>query len=69
VRDCAIFDAIVCDPPYGVRAGARKTGVSKREPKAIECRKTYIIPTMVYNAVDVRRRAAPWCVAAAAAPR
>lgn len=24
------FDAIVCDPPYGVRAGARKSGTSKQ---------------------------------------
>ena len=24
-----MFDAIVCDPPYGVRAGARRTGTHK----------------------------------------
>ena len=24
--NCLKFDAIVCDPPYGIRAGSRKTG-------------------------------------------
>eukprot|EP00961_Rhodomonas_salina_P110215 1483521-Rhodomonas_salina.2 len=28
-RMATVFDAIVCDPPYGVRAGARKTGCTK----------------------------------------
>lgn len=26
---CQIFDAIICDPPYGVRAGGRKSGGRK----------------------------------------
>eukprot|EP01016_Furgasonia_blochmanni_P046786 TRINITY_DN6793_c0_g1_i1.p1 TRINITY_DN6793_c0_g1~~TRINITY_DN6793_c0_g1_i1.p1 ORF type:complete len:313 (+),score=57.21 TRINITY_DN6793_c0_g1_i1:60-941(+) len=29
-RDVEIFDAIVCDPPYGIRAGARTTGRRKK---------------------------------------
>ena len=29
LRRSSIFDAIVTDPPYGVRAGARKTGTAK----------------------------------------
>lgn len=26
---CKVFDAIICDPPYGVRAGGRKSGGRK----------------------------------------
>lgn len=26
---CQVFDAIICDPPYGVRAGGRKSGGRK----------------------------------------
>ncbi len=29
-RVLPMYDAIVCDPPYGIRAGARRTG-SRRE--------------------------------------
>ena len=25
------FDAIICDPPYGYRAGARETGLGRRQ--------------------------------------
>ena len=30
-----LYDAIVCDPPYGIRAGARKTGSKLDEPRPI----------------------------------
>ncbi|KAJ3219911.1 hypothetical protein HDU67_008440 [Dinochytrium kinnereticum] len=31
-RKTPLWDAIVCDPPYGVRAGARKIGVNDKMP-------------------------------------
>ncbi|ORY30943.1 tRNA guanosine-2'-O-methyltransferase [Rhizoclosmatium globosum] len=31
-RDCELWDAIVCDPPYGVRAGAKKIAVNPKAP-------------------------------------
>ena len=34
IRSVEIFDAIICDPPYGIRACSKKLGIrSKREPK------------------------------------
>uniref|UniRef100_K3WXR5 tRNA (guanine(10)-N(2))-methyltransferase n=1 Tax=Globisporangium ultimum (strain ATCC 200006 / CBS 805.95 / DAOM BR144) TaxID=431595 RepID=K3WXR5_GLOUD len=60
------FDAVVCDPPYGIRAGARKSGrkpssKSQEQEDAIaqqdkfnEKRKhNYIPPTQPYAAEDV----------------
>ena len=52
----AVFDAILCDPPYGVRAGARKTGMKEgREVKPIaeEHRATHIPGTVAYGIADV----------------
>jgi hypothetical protein len=50
-----MFHSIICDPPYGVRAGARKSGVEKREPLVIapEQRASIIPATSTYAAVDV----------------
>jgi hypothetical protein len=50
-----MFHSIICDPPYGVRAGARKSGVDKREPLVIspEQRASVIPATSTYAAVDV----------------
>ncbi|KAI9336141.1 S-adenosyl-L-methionine-dependent methyltransferase [Obelidium mucronatum] len=31
-RECEFWDAIVCDPPYGVRAGAKKIAVNPKSP-------------------------------------
>lgn len=31
-----LFDAIICDPPYGIRAGARKTGRKKKKNEKVE---------------------------------
>ncbi|KAJ7968142.1 tRNA (Guanine(10)-N2)-methyltransferase like [Quillaja saponaria] len=36
-----VFDAIICDPPYGVRAGGRKSGGRKLLKGAVE---PYIVP-------------------------
>lgn len=33
LRDLELFDAIVCDPPYGVRASARQTGLKDNRMK------------------------------------
>lgn len=49
------FDAIVCDPPYGVRAGARKIGTTRREVKSIptELLDNHIPATTVYEVEEV----------------
>jgi len=53
--DMMRFDAIVCDPPYGVRAGARKSGTTKREAKPIlpEHMGDHVPATQVYDVEDV----------------
>ena len=50
-----MFHAVICDPPYGIRAGARKTGVPGREIKRMtpEERLTFIPATSVYHTADV----------------
>lgn len=50
-----IYDAIVTDPPYGIRAGARKTGSRSEEPKPIldEHRHDHIAQTKPYPVSDV----------------
>lgn len=56
------FDAVVCDPPYGIRAGARKSG--RKRPKQLQTtegddalpphkQQNYIPPTQPYAAEDV----------------
>ena len=51
-----LYDAIVCDPPYGIRAGARKAGSRRGEehvkPVPDEDRSTHIPQTQPY-AVEV----------------
>lgn len=63
-RSAGLFDAVVCDPPYGIRAGARKSGrkrskKSESEPAESVRDKTkqpnYIPPTQPYAAEDVMR--------------
>ena len=50
------FDAIVCDPPYGIRAGARKAGSRRGEeevkPVAAEQRASHIPQTQPYAVVS-----------------
>jgi len=54
--DKPIYDAIICDPPYGIRAGARKSG-SRREgavkPVQEEHRWDHIAQTKPYIVSDV----------------
>jgi len=50
-----LYDAILCDPPYGIRAGARKSG-SRREhvvPVRPEHRHDHIAQTQPYPVQDV----------------
>jgi tRNA (guanine10-N2)-methyltransferase len=50
-----LYDAIVTDPPYGIRAGARKAG-SRREtvrPVDVDLRASHIPQTQPYNVEDV----------------
>jgi tRNA (guanine10-N2)-methyltransferase len=57
IEKCAeYFDAIVCDPPYGIRAGARRSGRCPSKNHPIDLKKadqTYIPPTQPYAAEDV----------------
>ena len=48
-----LFDCIICDPPYGLRAGGRKSGTNKiiREIP-INMRNTHKPRTQIYNASD-----------------
>ncbi|RLN31579.1 hypothetical protein BBJ28_00022959 [Nothophytophthora sp. Chile5] len=57
IRRCSgFFDAVVCDPPYGIRAGARKSG-RKRQTHGNSGTKqaNYIAPTQPYAAEDVMK--------------
>jgi tRNA (guanine10-N2)-methyltransferase len=51
----SLYDAIVCDPPYGIRAGARKTGSRLENPRPIldEHRHDHIAQTKPYPVSDV----------------
>lgn len=49
------FDAIVCDPPYGIREGARKSGAVDAHPVEEHYRDTHIPRTQAYHAVDLMR--------------
>jgi tRNA (guanine10-N2)-methyltransferase len=51
----ALYDAIVTDPPYGIRAGARKSGSKLENPKPIldKFRYDHIAQTQVYEVSDV----------------
>lgn len=50
-----LFDAIVTDPPYGIRAGARKTGARKEDFRPIldEHRHDHVAQTRPYAVSDV----------------
>ena len=50
-----IFDAIICDPPYGIRAGARKSGCPIEELKEIpeEFHESHIPKTQCYEGDDM----------------
>mmetsp|Transcript_9637 Transcript_9637/g.10989 ORF Transcript_9637/g.10989 Transcript_9637/m.10989 type:complete len:540 (-) Transcript_9637:427-2046(-) len=50
-----LYDAIVTDPPYGIRAGARKTGSKLETPKPVveELRHNHIAQTKPYSVADV----------------
>lgn len=60
------FDAVVCDPPYGIRAGARKSGrkpsaksqdqedaIAQQDKFNDKRKQSYIPPTQPYAAEDV----------------
>ncbi|GFH59067.1 hypothetical protein CTEN210_15543 [Chaetoceros tenuissimus] len=55
VTPTPLYDAIVTDPPYGIRAGARKTGTKNREIRAVaeDMRHDHIAQTQVYEVSDV----------------
>ncbi|GMF42393.1 unnamed protein product [Phytophthora fragariaefolia] len=59
VKQCkGFFDAVVCDPPYGIRAGARKSGRKrqiKSDVSAAVKQPNYIAPTQPYAAEDVMK--------------
>jgi tRNA (guanine10-N2)-methyltransferase len=50
-----LYDAIICDPPYGIRAGARKTGSRQDQPRPVkeEERHDHIPQTKPYPVSDV----------------
>jgi tRNA (guanine10-N2)-methyltransferase len=50
-----LYDAIICDPPYGIRAGARKTGSKLDQPRPVleENRHDHIAQTKSYPVSDV----------------
>jgi tRNA (guanine10-N2)-methyltransferase len=50
-----LYDAIICDPPYGIRAGARKTGSRKDHARPVkeEERHDHIPQTKPYPVSDV----------------
>eukprot|EP00941_MAST-03F_sp_MAST-3F-sp1_P001432 g1432.t1 len=50
-----ILDAIVCDPPYGIRAGARKIGSSREVVKKVaeEFQDCHIPQVQAYAAIDI----------------
>ncbi|CAI5724200.1 unnamed protein product [Hyaloperonospora brassicae] len=57
-RCCGFFDAVVCDPPYGIRAGARKSGRKRQAKGDTNCaikQENYIAPTQPYAAKDVMK--------------
>lgn len=50
-----LYDAVICDPPYGIRAGARKSGSRLTNPRPIpeEQRHDHIAQTRPYPVSDV----------------
>ena len=54
-ENLALFDAIVTDPPYGIRAGAKKSGSRREEVREVldEHRHDHIAQTKPYAVSDV----------------
>ena len=50
-----LYDAILCDPPYGIRAGARQSGSKCDNPRSVreENRHDHIAQTKAYPVSDV----------------
>ena len=55
LRSNELFDAVVCDPPYGIRAGARKSGSSRSEVSAVpeSVRHSHIPQTQAYDVDEI----------------
>jgi len=53
--DHCLYDAIICDPPYGIRAGARKSGSRRETVVAVkpENRHDHVAQTKPYPVQDV----------------
>lgn len=47
------YDAIICDPPYGIRAGARKSGSKRNVIKPVVNRHDHIAQTQPYDVSEV----------------
>ena len=47
-----LYDAIVCDPPYGIRTGARKSGSKRNVIKPVVDRHDHIAQTQPYDVAD-----------------
>ena len=48
-----VFDAIICDPPYGIRAGARRVGRSDAKPVPEQYQLDHIPATEVYDVQEL----------------
>lgn len=54
-RPMTMLDAILCDPPYGIRAGARKSGSRRESVKAVptSLQRDHIPQTQPYSFVEI----------------
>lgn len=53
-RKGAYFDAIITDPPYGIRESTRRTGSQKEIPKSIEkCPESHVPVSLSYHLSDM----------------
>lgn len=56
-RYSEFFDAIVCDPPYGIRAAAKQTSKeSDQNDQIIEKKENYIIPTAKSSCLELTNK-------------
>ena len=53
LRSDNFFDAIVCDPPYGIRAGAKKSGSSQKKIHRVVNQPHHIPKTQAYDVDDI----------------
>ena len=51
-----LFDSIICDPPYGIRAAAKQTSLKSDEPDVNIHKDNYIIPTAKSNCLELTNR-------------